>query len=128
MKGKMLTQDDNLRSNCHSILWHKASQLFSSVNKPDLLLAKEFYIAAYFFSTPSMLSKAARMVSACCLKQGDSQRATEYLDIAAKHEQTKTVISQMMRLQAMLDLNNQEEALKSESNNKMWPPTILLHL
>lgn len=93
---------------CHGLLWAKAAHLFSC---SDAAAARELFSAALHFAPPGARAKNARMLSACHTKLDEHQRAVEYLDIAAREEQSPTIATQLMRLQAYLNADSPSQAV-----------------
>ena len=82
----------------HSVLWHRASHCFGA---GSCAAAKELFSAAFQFARPDARSKGARALAACHSRLGMHQRAVEYLDIAARHEQQPSSLTQLARLQEL---------------------------
>jgi len=80
----------------HSVLWHRAAQSFEGGNATA---AKELFAAAFQFARPEARSKGARALAAVHSHLGMHQRAAEWLDIAARHEQQPSSLTQLARLQ-----------------------------
>jgi hypothetical protein len=97
---------------CHSMLWHKASQLFSSSEVPA---ARELFSAALQYANPACRAKNARMLSACHSQLGQHKRALEYLDIATRHEEEPSLLTQLMRLEACISTHSHAEAVQGEA-------------
>ena len=82
----------------HSVLWHRAAHCFEA---GSCAAAKELFSAAFQFARPEARSKGARALAACHSRLGMHQRAVEYLDIAARHEQQPSSLTQLARLQEL---------------------------
>ena len=82
----------------HGLLFHRATH---SLEAGACAAAKELFAAALQFARPHERARDARALAACHSRLGMHQRAVEYLDLAARHEQQPGSLTQLARLQAL---------------------------
>lgn len=88
-------------------LWARAAHSYQA---GDCAGAKDLFAAAFQFSRPEARAKAARALAACHAGLGLHQRAAEYLEVAARHEAQPSVLTQLLRLQALAHTGDAAQA------------------
>lgn len=93
-----LHSDVTALAQVHTLLWQRAAQ---SLERCAPAAARELFAAAFQFARPEVRAKTARAVASCHSRLGMHQRAAEWLDIAAHHEQQPSSLTQLARLQQL---------------------------
>ena len=83
----------------HSVLWHRAAHCFET-GRVDV--GRQLFSAAYQYAPPEQRCRGARAIAACHARLGSHQSALEWLDIAVRHEQDPSSLTQLMRLEQQL--------------------------
>lgn len=102
-----LHRDAGALAKVHDVLWHSAAHCLE-VGSPSA--ARELFAAALQFCQPSARAKNARALAACHSRMGMHQRAVEYLDLAARHEQQPSSLTQLLRLHELVHTGDAAQA------------------
>ncbi len=117
----VLHRDAAMLARVHDLLWHSASH-YLEAGSPAA--ARELFAAALQFSRPDARAKNARALAACHSRMGMHQRAVEYLDLAARHEQQLSSLTQLLRLHELVYTRDAAQAsgrLAGDQVEATWP-------
>ena len=94
-----LHRDPAALGQVHGLLWHSAAHSFEPGSPAA---ARELFAAALQYCRPEARAKNARALAACHSRMAMHQRALEYLDLAARHEQQPSSLTQLLRLEQLV--------------------------
>lgn len=110
MSTTLAVQDPRERSGVYRLLWEAAASLLEVA---DAASAERLLSAAlHYAGQAAERCRAARALAVCNLRQGQPQRASEYLEVAARQEAAPALATALLRLQAATQVGDHRLAEK----------------